>query len=104
MKSPSLIPYAEFGNSPTEVCEVGPLSCYKELADLAVSRDNRAAYLNDVHVISREVELAIGLVDEFGDEILFDPAPMCALAGRTEIFRTRFSSCVDNTALHRRLH
>ena len=40
-----------------------------------VSGDSRAAHqLDDVHVVSREVELTIGF-DELSDEILFNPAP-----------------------------
>ena len=65
-----------------------------------VSGDSRAAHLDDVHVVSREVELTIGF-DELSDEIrMFNPTIMRALTiRRAEIVGTRSSSCVDNSVM-----
>ena len=79
--------------------KIGPRSCCKELADLVVSGDSRAAHLDDVHVVSREVELTIGF-DELSDEIrMFNPTIMRALTIRAENVGTRSSSCVDNSVI-----
>ena len=65
-------------------------SLRKELVDLVVPRHSRPSQLDDVHVITRQIELAIRL-NELG------PAEVGALGHRAEVVRSRCSASIDDT-------
>ena len=59
-----------------------------ELVDLMVPGNSRPSHLDDVHIISRNIELWKRL-NEFGDQVLLGPAEVGALTHRAEIIWSR---------------
>ncbi len=66
----------------------------EELADLVVTRHRWATYLDDIHIISGQIQLSEG-VDELSDEALLRPAIVSALRGGPEVIRAGRSACID---------